>query len=104
MRASPTDDKAAYDDSGPANEPFVLDWILTTRKARTKKRALHMEAHYAAYARLLISHIQASIILCSAAFPAVTSPLRLVSQVFHPVKTAGLHHTFTINRLPVFLH
>ena len=72
MRASPTDDNAAYDDSGPANETFIFDWILNTRQAGIKKRALHMAADCAAYAGLLISHIQASIILCSAAFPAVT--------------------------------
>ena len=28
MRASPTDDNAAYDDSSQANETLIFDWIL----------------------------------------------------------------------------
>ena len=31
MRASPTDDNAAYDDSSPANETLIFDWILIFR-------------------------------------------------------------------------
>ena len=39
MRASPTDNNAAYDDSDPEKRTLIFDWILTTATDNNEVRA-----------------------------------------------------------------